>query len=81
MRLYQAVTENLPVFHEFFCAFLLPVQLRHGARLVGAGKPRMGGWSRSGSTTTGPPTNGSKRLSARTLILAEPRSTAGSYPR
>jgi NIPSNAP len=35
MRIYQAVTENLPVFHEFFCAFLLPVQLRHGARLVG----------------------------------------------
>jgi len=35
MRIYQAVTENLPVFHEFFCGFLFPVQLRHGARLVG----------------------------------------------
>jgi NIPSNAP len=35
MRIYQAVRENLPVFHDFFRAFLLPVQLRHGARLVG----------------------------------------------
>jgi NIPSNAP len=35
MRIYQAVPENLPVFHEFFRAHLLPVQLRHGARLVG----------------------------------------------
>jgi hypothetical protein len=35
MRIYQAVPENLPVFHEFFRAHLLPVQLRHGSRLVG----------------------------------------------
>jgi NIPSNAP len=35
MRVYQAVTENLPVFHDFFRSHLLPVQLRHGARLVG----------------------------------------------
>ena len=35
MRIYQAVRENLPVFHDFFRAWLLPVQLRHGARLVG----------------------------------------------
>ena len=35
MRIYQAVKENLPVFHEFFRTHLLPVQLRHGARLVG----------------------------------------------
>jgi len=35
MRIYQAVPENLPVFHEFFRTYLLPVQLRHGARLVG----------------------------------------------
>jgi len=35
MRIYQAVPESLPVFHEFFRALLLPVQLRHGARLVG----------------------------------------------
>lgn len=35
MRIYQAVPENLPVFHEFFRSHLLPVQLRHGARLVG----------------------------------------------
>jgi hypothetical protein len=35
MRIYQAVPENLAVFHEFFRAYLLPVQLRHGARLVG----------------------------------------------
>jgi NIPSNAP protein len=27
--------ENLPVFHDFFRTYLLPVQLRHGARLVG----------------------------------------------
>jgi len=35
MRIYQAVTENLPAFHGFFRTWLLPVQLRHGARLVG----------------------------------------------
>jgi hypothetical protein len=35
MRIYQAVRENLPLFHEFFRTSLLPVQLRHGARLVG----------------------------------------------
>lgn len=35
MRIYQAVPENLEAFHEFFRAHLLPVQLRHGARLVG----------------------------------------------
>ncbi len=35
MRIYKAVPENLPVFHEFFRTRLLPVQLRHGARLVG----------------------------------------------
>src|SRR5580700_5465600 len=35
MRVYQAVGENLPVFHDFFRTHLLPVQLRHGARLVG----------------------------------------------
>ncbi|MGH3159109.1 MAG: NIPSNAP family protein [Streptosporangiaceae bacterium] len=35
MRIYQAVGENLPVFHDFFRSCLLPVQLRHGARLVG----------------------------------------------
>jgi hypothetical protein len=35
MRIYQAVTENLAVFHDFFRGYLLPVQLRHGARLVG----------------------------------------------
>ncbi len=27
--------ETLPVFHDFFRTQLLPVQLRHGARLVG----------------------------------------------
>ena len=35
MRIYQAVPENLPVFHEFFRRWLLPIQQRHGARLVG----------------------------------------------
>jgi hypothetical protein len=35
MRVYRAVRENLPVFHDFFRTHLLPVQLRHGARLVG----------------------------------------------
>jgi hypothetical protein len=35
MRVYQAVRENLPAFHRFFREHLLPVQLRHGARLVG----------------------------------------------
>lgn len=35
MRIYDTVRENLPLFHEFFRTYLLPVQLRHGARLVG----------------------------------------------
>jgi hypothetical protein len=35
MRSYQTVRENLPLFHEFFRTYLLPVQLRHGARLIG----------------------------------------------
>ena len=35
MRMYDTVPENLPVFHDFFRTRLLPVQLRHGARLVG----------------------------------------------
>jgi len=35
MRIYEAVPENLACFHEFFRTWLLPVQLRYGARLVG----------------------------------------------
>jgi hypothetical protein len=35
MRSYETVRENLPLFHEFFRTYLLPVQLRHGARLIG----------------------------------------------
>ncbi|MHA3024323.1 NIPSNAP family protein [Mycobacterium sp. BMJ-28] len=35
MRIYQAVPDNLEIFHDFFRTHLLPVQLRHGARLVG----------------------------------------------
>ncbi len=35
MRVYEAVRESLPVFHDFFRTCLLPVQLRHGARLIG----------------------------------------------
>src|ERR1700744_4657691 len=35
MRIYQAVPENLPVFPEFFRRWLLPLQQRHGARLIG----------------------------------------------
>jgi hypothetical protein len=35
IRRYVAVPENLSAFNEFFNAHLLPVQLRHGARLVG----------------------------------------------
>jgi len=35
MRIYQAVPESLPLFHEFFRTSLLPVQIRHGARLIG----------------------------------------------
>ena len=35
MRVYDTVRENLQVFHEFFRDHLLPVQLHHGARLVG----------------------------------------------
>jgi hypothetical protein len=35
MRVYHAVPASLPAFHRFFRERLLPVQLRHGARLVG----------------------------------------------
>lgn len=35
MRTYDTVRENLPLFHDFFRTRLFPVQLRHGARLVG----------------------------------------------
>jgi len=35
MRIYQAVSANLPAFHDYFREYLLPVQQRHGARLVG----------------------------------------------
>src|SRR4051812_14138979 len=35
LRIYQAVPENAEVFRQFFLTRLLPVQLRHGARLVG----------------------------------------------
>jgi hypothetical protein len=35
LRIYRAVPENLELFHEFFRTRLLPVQQRHGARLVG----------------------------------------------
>jgi NIPSNAP len=35
MRVYDTVRENLAIFHDFFGRHLLPVQLRHGARLIG----------------------------------------------
>jgi NIPSNAP len=35
VRRYVAVPERLAAFHDFFNAHLLPVQVRHGARLVG----------------------------------------------
>ena len=35
VRRYAAVPEKLAAFHEFFNDYLLPVQVRHGARLVG----------------------------------------------
>jgi NIPSNAP len=35
MRIYETVHENLPLFHDYFRAYLLPAQLRHRARLMG----------------------------------------------
>ena len=35
LRIYKAVPENLTAFHHFFRDHLLPIQERHGARLVG----------------------------------------------
>ena len=35
MRTYRAVQENLGDFHRLFYEHLLPIQRRHGARLVG----------------------------------------------
>jgi len=35
MRIYSGVARNVSLFNDFFANWLLPVQLRHGARLVG----------------------------------------------
>jgi hypothetical protein len=35
MRTYKAVQENLSSFHQLFREYLLPLQLKYGARLVG----------------------------------------------
>lgn len=35
IRRYRAVPENAQAFHDFFNRHLLPVQRRHGARLIG----------------------------------------------
>lgn len=35
LRIYKAVPENLTAFHAFFREHLLPIQQRHGARLIG----------------------------------------------
>jgi len=35
MRIYRAVEDQIETFNAFFNQRLLPVQLRHGARLVG----------------------------------------------
>ena len=34
----ESVREKLPLFRDFFRSHLLPVQLRHGARLIGHGR-------------------------------------------
>lgn len=35
LRIYQAIPNKVPEFHRFFREHLLPIQLRHGARLLG----------------------------------------------
>ena len=35
MRTYDGVKENVEAFNAFFANHLLPVQIRHGARLIG----------------------------------------------
>jgi hypothetical protein len=35
VRRYAALPEKLAAFHDFFNGHLLPIQVRHGARLVG----------------------------------------------
>ena len=35
LRIYQLIPEHAEAFREFFLTRLLPVQLRHGARLIG----------------------------------------------
>lgn len=35
MRIYKAIPENVEAFNGFFLQHLLPVQRRHGARLIG----------------------------------------------
>ena len=81
MRTYQAVTGEPPVFHEFFRTFLLPVQFRHGARLVGR-------WGTEGGLVAAiwgyDDRAAYERIEATappTPTPTEPRSTAGSCPR
>jgi hypothetical protein len=76
MRIDQAVRESLPVFHEFFRTHLLPIQLRHGARLVGRWKTEDGRASPSGSTTTRPHTSISRRPYARIPTPGVPKTAA-----
>ena len=35
VRRYAALPDKLAAFHDFFNGYLLPVQTRHGARLIG----------------------------------------------
>lgn len=35
MRIYKVVKENVDMFNDFFNDYLLPVQLKCGARLIG----------------------------------------------
>ena len=34
-RIYKVIPEKVEIFNEFFRTYLLPTQLKHGARLVG----------------------------------------------
>jgi hypothetical protein len=81
MRIYQAVPENLPVFHEFFRAHLLPVQLRHGSRLVGRWETEDGRVVAVWEYDDRPPMSALRQRFAPILIPAWPGSAVASYPR
>lgn len=82
IRRYAAVPERLVAFNDFFSGYLLPIQVRHGARLVGRWETEEAEVIAVWNTTTRPPTSASTPQSG--LIRTAPRRESterlsGSY--